>query len=72
MQDIKIYIVIENKKTGEETNISGSLELLRAFLSGVGSLEIQPTPTDAQIIPHKTRKSAAQSLTKQEGNHATH
>jgi hypothetical protein len=51
MQDIKVYIVIENKKTGDETNISGSLELLRAFLLGVGNFEIQSFPARVDPSP---------------------
>lgn len=64
MQDLKIYIVIQDPKTKQDVNITGNFDVLRAFLSGVGNFEIQdPAPTssplaEAQPIPHKTRKSA--------------
>lgn len=50
MQDVKIYIVIENKKTGQETNISGSLELLNAFLKGIVNIEAIPTEGVIQLV----------------------
>lgn len=62
MQDLKIYIVIQDPNTKQDVNITGDFELLRAFLSGVGSVEVQAAPIipasieTAQPIPHK-RKS---------------
>ena len=41
MPELKIYIVIQDPKTRQDVNITGSLDVLRAFLSGVGTLEIQ-------------------------------
>ncbi|MDQ3004161.1 MAG: hypothetical protein M3R47_02065 [Chloroflexota bacterium] len=41
MQNLKIYILIEDPKTKQDVSIKGNLEILRAFLSGVGKLEIQ-------------------------------
>lgn len=40
MEDVKIYIVIENKKTGQETNISGSLDLLRTFMKEIANIDL--------------------------------
>ena len=41
MQDLKVYIVIQDPKTKQDVNITGNFEVLRAFLSGIGTLEIQ-------------------------------
>ena len=41
MQDLKIYIVIEDPNTRQDVSIKGNFEVLRAFLSGVGTLEFQ-------------------------------
>ena len=39
MQDLKIYIVIEDPLTKESASIRGNFDVFRAFLSGVGNLE---------------------------------
>lgn len=49
MQDLKVYILIEDPKTKQDVSIKGSLDILRAFLSGVGRLEIQ---TESAPIPN--------------------
>ena len=41
MQDLKVYIVIQDPKTKQDVNITGNFEVLRAFLAGIGTLEIQ-------------------------------
>lgn len=41
MLDLKVYIVIEDPKTRQDVSIKGNFEVLRAFLSGVGTLEIR-------------------------------
>ena len=46
MQDLKVYIVIEDPKTRQDVSIKGNFEVLRAFLSGVGTLEIQELNTE--------------------------
>lgn len=58
MHDLKIYIVIQDPKTKQDVNITGNFEVLRAFLSGVGTLEIQDM-TPPLISP----KSKLNSLT---------
>ena len=50
MQDLKIYILIEDPVTKNDVSIKGDFEVLRAFLLGVGDSEI-PTvfkPSDPQ------------------------
>lgn len=41
MQDLKIYIVIEDPKTKQDVSIRGNFDILRAFISGVGDFEGQ-------------------------------
>lgn len=43
MQELKIYIVIQDPKTKQDVNITGNFDVLRAFLSGVGNFEIMDT-----------------------------
>lgn len=65
MQDLKIYIVIQDPNTRQDVSIKGNFEVLRAFLSGVGNVEIQdPAPTssplaEAQPIPHTRKRKSA-------------
>lgn len=65
MQTLKVFIVIEGASGKDELRIDGNLETLRAFLSGVGNLEIQdPAPTssplaEAQPIPHTRKRKSA-------------
>ncbi len=47
MQDLKVYIVIQDPKTKQDVNITGNFEVLRAFLSGVGTLEIRDSKPDS-------------------------
>ncbi len=47
MQDLKVYIVVQDPKTKQDVNITGNFEVLRAFLSGIGTLEIQDSNTDS-------------------------
>ena len=46
----KVYIVVEDKNTGEQLNISGSLELLNLFLKGMININLAtadgPLPID--------------------------
>ena len=65
MQDLKIYIVIQDPETKQDVSIRGNFDVLRAFLSGVGNIEIQdPAPTPSPIIgtpitsKRKSNKSA--------------
>lgn len=51
MQDLKIYIVIQDPKTKQDVNITGNFEVLRAFLSGVGSFEMQSEPARVDPSP---------------------
>jgi len=51
MQDLKIYIVIQDPKTKQDVNITGNFEVLRAFLSGVGNFEIQSESFPARVDP---------------------
>ncbi|MCX6059705.1 MAG: hypothetical protein NTW69_16335 [Chloroflexi bacterium] len=51
MQDLKIYIVIEDPKTRQDVSIRGNFDVLRAFLSGVGTLEIQDAPNSSPLAP---------------------
>jgi hypothetical protein len=46
MQNLKIYIVIEDPKTKQDVSIRGNLDILRSFLAGVGTLEIHEQPAD--------------------------
>ncbi len=57
MQDLKIYIVIEDPKTKQDVSIKGNFDILRAFLSGVGKVEIQADPprVEASQIPPKEK-----------------
>jgi hypothetical protein len=55
MQDLKIYIVIQDPNTRQDVSIKGNFEVLRAFLSGVGNFEIQdPAPMSSPIIETKS------------------
>lgn len=49
MQDLKIYIVISDPNSNQDVSIKGSFEMLRAFLSGVGNLEIHSESFPAHI-----------------------
>jgi len=51
MQDLKIYIVIEDPKTKRDISIRGNFEILQAFLSGVGSFEMQSFPARVDPSP---------------------
>jgi hypothetical protein len=53
MNDLKVWIVIQDPKTKQDVNITGNFDILRAFLSGVGKFEIQTDPAhvDAPSIP---------------------
>ncbi len=66
MQDLNIYIVIRDPKTKQDVNITGNFDVLRAFLSGVGSFEMQsfpavdPSPiTQAPTATRNKRKKIA-------------
>jgi len=48
MQDLKVYIVIENTSTRQDVSIKGDLEVLRALLSGVGTLDLRLDPAAAK------------------------
>lgn len=51
MQTLKVFIVIEGDSGKDELRIDGNLETLRAFLSGVGSFEMQSAPMSPLNIP---------------------
>ncbi len=53
MQDLKVYIVIEDPNTRQDVSIKGNFEVLRAFLSGVGTLEIQDLTSPIPSPKHK-------------------
>jgi len=61
MQDLKIYIVIQDPKTKQDVNITGNFEVFRDFLSGVGTFEIQPalTPSPLKTPAQKPQQSAS-------------
>ncbi len=62
MQDLKIYIVIQDPKTKQDVNITGNFDVLRAFLSGVGNFEIQdPAPLSSPIIETKSATNKRKS-----------
>jgi len=44
MDNLQIYITIEKPMTDRNLRITGDIELLRAFLSGMGSFEMQSFP----------------------------
>ena len=50
MQDVKIYIVIENLKTKQEVNIKGSLELLGAFMKEIANIEPSQLDTQYSVV----------------------
>jgi len=45
MQDLRIYLTIENPATKQTVNIRGDFDIFRSFLAGVGTLEIHEQPT---------------------------
>ena len=51
MQDLTVYILIKDPETKQDVSIKGNFEILRAFLSGVGKLEIHSdtAPTNPPI-----------------------
>ena len=61
MQDLKVYIVIEDPNTRQDVSIKGNFEVLRAFLSGVGTLEIQDL-TSLNVAHMPTAKHKPYSL----------
>lgn len=66
MQDLKIYIVIEDPKTKRDISIRGNFEILQAFLSGVGNFEIQdPAPLSSPLI--KTAQPVKGKTPKEKG-----
>lgn len=56
MQDLKIYICIEDPKTKQDVSIKGNFEILLAFLSGVGTLDIQADPALVTALPVEDAK----------------
>jgi hypothetical protein len=66
MQDLKVYIVIEDPNTRQDVSIKGNFEVLRAFLSGVGTLEIQDltSPNVAQDATPKRKPLSLATLPK--------
>lgn len=73
MQTLKVFIFVEGESGKDELRIDGNLETLRAFLSGVGSFEMQSAPmlssppnipiTQAPTTKSKTPKKIKSTLT---------
>ncbi len=67
MDDLQIYITIEKPMTDRSLRITGDIELLRAFLSGVGGVEFQSFPPcvdPSPVMPtqNKRNKSAKETV----------
>jgi hypothetical protein len=67
MQDLKIYILIEDPVTKSDVSIKGNFEILRAFLSGVGASVAVP-----DLIPAQSEEEPVQTLATVEERKMSH
>lgn len=50
-QDLRIYIVITDHDTRRDVIIKGSFDVLRAFLLGVGNVDVESFPPERDCPP---------------------